>query len=192
MSDCLSLISTRVDKAVVAQWVNVNQMTHVLHTEPVVIRSVAKGHLDIESFCVPDLNCERVGIVMYHCCDSGAIHSWTDEVICHVHPAGELQQDTCVKLDCWEINPKHEASHNEVCWTDDPCLRLHELRCCMMDWLKSGKKTSWNFRDSSGSSTFMSEKLLKELTAQAEAECDAKNCVNTRCSSYRWDPSICG
>ena len=192
MSDCLSLISTRVDKAKVAQWVNVSQMTHVLHTEPVVIRSAASGYLDIESFCVPELNCERVGIVMYHCCDTGKIHSWTDEVICHIHPAGEKGLDTCVKLDCWDLNPKQESTEHIVCWQPDPCKRLEELRCCMMDWMKNGKKNSWSFRDSSGSNSFMSEALLKKLTAQAESECDAACGVNTRCASYQWNPSICG
>ncbi len=189
MSDCISLIDTRVDFNQVAQWVDVNQMTHVLHTEEITIRSVASGNLDIEPFCIENVDCRIVGGLVYHCCGTGVIHSWTQEVICHVFQDGK---DTCVKLDCWELNPKEQAEQNLVCWTDDPCQRLHELRCCEMQWLKEGKKTSWDFRDSSGDIQFLSGARLKELISQADAECDAKCGRNTRCASYSWNPSICG
>lgn len=194
MTDCLSLLDTRVDVKQLATWTHTRQLTHVLHTEKIKINSVAKGNLEIEPFCI-EMDCRIVGALVYHCCDEGVIHSWTDEVIQHVFDVDSTSQPfqcTLVDLHCWELNPKLSPDDNVVCWTADPCQRLHELRCCEMDWLKNGKKTSWNFRDSSGSTTYLSENRLTRLIAQAEAECDAQNCRNTRCVSYQWDPGICG
>ena len=188
MSDCISLLSTRADLEKVAQWANVSQMTHVLHTEEVSIKSAASGYLDIDPFIVPDLNCERVGVVMYHCCGTGKIHSWTDEVICHVHPHGD---DTCVKLDCWDLNPKHESSQADLCWIEDPCKRLADYRKCLMKLKDEGNKTSFSFRDSSGSFTFMKQDWLKEEIQIAELACDAQCGVNTRSASYRCNNGYC-
>ena len=190
MSDCISLIDTRADVNDIAKWVNVSQMTNVIHTEPVEILSAAKGYLEIEPFCVPGIDCRIVGAIIYHCCEKGAIDSWDHDVICHVFQHGP---DTCVKLDCWKLSPKQVLGEPDVCWNDDPCERLHQLRCCEMEWLKLGKKTSWSFRDSSGSTTFLSERRLQQLIAEAQSECDALTCQsNSRCVTYSCGGGYCG
>lgn len=178
MSDCISLIDTRVDCGAMSQWVQVSQMTNVIHTESVEIISCASGYLEIEPFCVPDTDCRIVGALVYHSCDSGAIHSYDDDPISHVYQHGP---DTCVVLDCWGLNPKQVAGDPVFEWSLNPCVRLSELRACQIEWLKSGKKTSWSFRDSSGSKTYLSERCLKDLIAEAEAACDGLNGINTRC-----------
>ena len=188
MSDCISLIDSRADPAKVAQWVQVSQMTNVVHTEEVRIVSAASGYLEIETYCIPDLDCRIVGYAIYHCCGTGKIHSYTPEVISHITQFGP---DTCVKLDCWELNPKQKSNEPEFCWIDDPCQRLRELRCCQMEWLKAGKKKSWSFRDSSGSTSYLSEAWFKEMINQAQSECDAQKCGNSRVATYRCNSGYC-
>lgn len=181
MADCLSLIDTRCKESEIATWTNVSQMTNVIHTETLDIKSVAKGYLEVEPFMVPDLDCRVVGALVYHCCDKGAIHSWDKEVICHLF---QHEADTYVALDCWELNPKPASSDLEVCWNPDPCARLNELRCCMMEYVKQGRKKSWSFRDSSGSLSYPSESYLRQMITQAESECDFQCGSNSRCVTY--------
>lgn len=188
MSDCLSLISTDVSVSDVARWTNVSQMTHILHTETVHIRSLASGYLDIEPFCVPDMDCRIVCCLVFHCCGTGAIHSWTDERISHVKQIGP---DTCVKLDCWELNGKQHSDIPDVCWQPDPCKRLNDLRCCQMEWLKIGRKTDWSFRDSSGKTSYLPVAYLKEMISEAQAECESQSCVNTRSITYSCNNGYC-
>ena len=161
-----------------------SQLTHVLHTHPVTITSVAGGNLHVEPYCIPDLDCRIVGVLVYHCCTAGAIHSWDDEVIKHVYQVGS---DTCIKLDCWSLSPPCTTEEPDICWQPDPCKRLDDLRCCEYEWLKLGRKTSWSFRDSAGSSSYLSESRLVSLINQAEAECEAaKTCgTNSRCITFR-------
>ncbi len=185
----MSLIGSHTRREDIAQWTNVSQLENVLHTEELDIISVASGYLNVEPFCVPDLNCQTVGYLVYHCCSEGSIHSFEDDVICHVFQHGP---DTCVKLDCWELNSKQSLTEPAFCWIADPCKRLYELRCCQMEWLKAGKKKDWSWRDSSGSTSFLSESCLKDLIAQAEIECDAV-CGNTgsRCMTYSCSNGYC-
>ena len=174
-----------------AQWANINQIpaSNLLHTQTLTNVCASTGNLEFDTFCLPDIDCRIIGGLIYHNCETGAIASWTDEPICHVYQDGT---GTCVKPDCWTLTPKSHSDAYEICWTADPCTRLHELRCCLMQWIKEGRKTSWSFRDSSGSTAFATEKCLKELIATADDECDAQCGVNTRCVSYKWDSSICG
>lgn len=170
-----------------ASWVNVSQMTHVLHTEEIEIISIAGGHLEIEPFCVLDLDRRVVSSLIFHCCETGKIHSWTEEVICHLFQSGP---DTCVKLDCWELNPKQYTDSPDICWNPDPCARLAELRCCLME-RKDGVKTSWSFRDASGSYQVLSANILMQLISEAELECDQRCGRNTRCLTYRCPSNYC-
>jgi len=181
VADCISLIDSNASIDDVKSWVQVSQMTNVEHTEEIVITSVASGYLHIEPFCVPNLDCRVVAYMVYHCCESGQIHTWTDIVHPHLH---QVEMDTCVKLDCWSLQGKESSAELEVCWQEDACARLHELQCCQMDWLKNGKETSWSWRDSSGSRTFLTEGRLRELISIAQAECDAMSGVNSRCVTY--------
>ena len=189
MSDCISLIDTLADIKDISNWVQVSQMTNVIHTETVEIKSVAAGYLEIEPFCVVGLDCRIVKALVYHCCETGAIHSFTDIPLPHIFQSGP---DTCVALDCWTLNPKRELDAPCYEYPDNPCDRLKALRDCQWEWLKAGKKTSWSFRDSSGSKTFLTEACLKEMIAEADAECqELTGCVNTRCLTYGCDSGYC-
>lgn len=190
MSDCISLIDTLADIKNISQWVQVSQMTNIIHTEQVEITSVASGYLQIEPFAVPDTDCRIVKAVVYHCCETGAIHSFTDEPICHISQYGN---DLLVNLDCWELNPKTQIDSVVYEWCYDPCQRLAELRDCMMEWLKAGKKKDWQFRDSQGSKSYLSEQCLKELIAEAQAECEALDpCApNSRCVTWSCNSGLC-
>ena len=188
MADCISLIDTRASHDDINKWTQVSQMRNVIHTEEIEILSVAGGNLEIEPFCVLGIDCRIVGALVYHCCGTGAIHSWEPEVISHVFQSGP---DTCVKLDCWSLTPKQYEPQKEYCWVADPCERLHLLRCCEVEWLKAGKKKDWSFRDSSGSTEYLSTARLKELIMEAESACDAQNCVNTRCVTFRCSSGYC-
>jgi len=178
LSDCISLVDTQVDKKVLGQWVQVSQLTNVIHTEQVEITCIANGYLEIEPFAVPDIDCRIIGALVYHSCDTGMIHSYDDFPISHVYQHG---CDTIVSLDCWGLNPKQATGEPIFEWSLNPCVRLAELRACQIEWLKSGKKTSWSFRDSSGSKTYLSERCLKDLIAEDEAACDGLSGINTRC-----------
>lgn len=187
MSDCLSLIGSHTRREDIAQWTNVSQLENVLHTEELDIISVASGYLNVEPFCVPDLNCQTVGYLVYHCCSEGSIHSFEDDVIRHVFQHGP---DTCVKLDCWEVNAKQMGGKPEACWNHDPCARANELRCCLMEY-KEGVKTSWSWRDSSGSEKYLSVSELRTLISEAENECDVLCGKNTRCMTYSCSNGYC-
>ena len=69
----MSLIDTDVDLAVIPTWTQVADMTNVIHTEEVDVLSVAGGHLQIEPFCVPNLDCRIIGALIYHCCGTGRL-----------------------------------------------------------------------------------------------------------------------
>ena len=170
MSDCISLVDTLIPIDDLSKWVLTSHMRNVIHTEEIEILSVASGYLEIEPFCVPDLDCRIVGSIIYHSCDNnGLIHSFTCETIPHIFQHG---CDTCIKLDCWSLDSKEQIDAPVYEWNPNPCARLLELRSCQMEWLKAGKKTSWSFRDSSGSKTYLSERCLKDLIAEAESQCD--------------------
>lgn len=188
MADCISLIDTLVDIDTISSWVQVSQMTNILHTEAIDILSVAGGYLQIEPFAVPDLDCRVVRAIVYHCCNTGAIHSFTDEPFVHITQVGT---DTFVDLSCWNLTPKQRLADPVYTWSDDPCIRLRELRACQLEWLKEGKKTSWAFRDSSGTKTFLSERCLKDLIAEAEAQCEIDCGINTRCIKVGCSSGYC-
>ena len=184
----MSLIDTDVDLAVIPTWTQVADMTNVIHTEEVDVLSVAGGHLQIEPFCVPNLDCRIIGALIYHCCSTGAIDTFSTERICHTFQDG---CDTIVKLDCWDLRAPLMVAEPVWKWTEDPCKRLDELRCCRMEWLKAGKKKDWSFRDSSGSTAYLSEACLKEMIQEAELQCEAQNCVNSRCITFGCDYDRC-
>ena len=177
----MSLIDTDACLEDVECWRKTSDMTHVLHTESLNILSAASGNLEIEPFCVPDLDRRIVGFMVYHCCDTGDIHSFTELVVDHLH---QIECDTCVQLKCWELNPKCAADEIEVCWNPNPCKRAHELLCCKMDWLKNGKEKSIAWRDSSETKSYLSEAELNKMIAEAELECDYACGRNTRCITF--------
>lgn len=165
-------------------------MTNVIHTQEIEIISVAGGYLNIEPFVVPNIDCRIVGYVVYHCCEQGVIHSFTDMPINHVSQVDVT--DVLVHLDCWTLNPKQEVGAPVYEWIDDPCARLRMLRNCQIEWLKAGKKKDWSWRDSSGTKAFLSEDCLKELIAEADAECDAlTSCTNNRCLKVSCGSGYC-
>ena len=180
MTDCLSVIHHPVPDDI-GTWERVSQMENVLHTEEVDIESIASGYLNIHPFCMPDIDCRLVGALVFHCCDEGNIESWTDVIKPHVYQDGP---DTCVNLNCWEINPEKTHNEPELEWIPNPCKRLTFLRNCQMQWLKVGKPKSWSFRDSSGTKSFLSEDCLKEMIAEADSECDSLCGKNTRCMTF--------
>ena len=163
------------------QWENVSQLDNVLHTEEIQIVSVAGGNLEIEPFCIVDADCRIVAALVYHCCDQGLIHSYDETPFNHIFQSGP---DTCVSLECWELNPKEPEAEIDACWIDDPCERANELRCCLMEWLKQGKKKSFSWRDRSGDYSYLSEASLWTLINEAEAECDDCKGVNNRCVTF--------
>lgn len=188
MPDCLSLIDTRVDVKQMERWTQVSEMTNVIHTEQVEIVSVAKGMLEIEPFHVPGIDCRIVGALVYHCCDTGAIHTWTEVVTPHVFQDGF---DTCVNLTCWDIAGKSSSSEAEICWIDDPCARAKHFKNCLATLCTTGLKTAWSFRDSSGSTRWISESALTRLISTAESECEMACGANSRCATYRCSSGYC-
>ena len=181
MSDCISLISHPVPENI-SQWQNVSHLSNVLHTQCIDIVSVASGSLKAEPFCVEGLDCRLVGALVYHCCDEGAIHSWDDVVISHVSQQGD---DTCVNLQCWDLEGKQYDGDLEVCWEPDACKRAYDLRCCLMSWAKIGKKKKVSFRDWDEEVSYLSEARLMQMINEAESECSINCGQNNRVMNFK-------
>ena len=188
----MSLISSHASEDEVACWTSAEQVLaseHVIHTEQIEILSMASGHLNIEPFIVPNLDCRAIGYMVHHCCVKGPISGWDPEVARHLVQDGA---DTCVALNCWNLTTeKVDVVEPELKWNPDPCARAEELLCCLAQRTKIGVERNWSFEDASGSVAYISEKKLCEMIDHAQNECDRMCGRNSRSATFRCGGYAC-